>query len=512
MIKFESLQQYCLNQIKEDGINYKEIIDLTVLIDRLMQDGYFEGKNVSADINQIIKEQHKIDLPFLQKSLFTNKRFTYWINKDIKCALLYDALDEEQLKEFMTVRQNNSNGYYTWDRKPWSMYIRQPIINSDFYKLVYMSYSKTSYPAHELVQKYLKLTFGDIYGTKEYFENFYNCNPKNYRGEDFSFLKDNSLFSHKHYQEYLVKYSPYALEIKEGSPCFSDAAFMRKFILEANAIEIDFVWRRLPLSYLKTINDEQMISRLIKTGSIDYISINNKNWYTSQNLQTYLEYNKLPQKKLYSFLLSLSKINPQFKEESFYKSVLTTEVEARAQREKKADNINEIIKTKLWNKYFEKKENIEIYFDFMLKVKNGFYLPEFLIQDIDLTLKMCKKYPELNIEDKIISYAKYNKDFIMHYLAKVTNNGAKQDLPYLKKIISPDMVTFFEAIGIHENCYDFLKTYFEKKDLENSLNPNEDIFELNIEQEKKTNNILQVNLNIIKAPEKEIKKTNKFKL
>lgn len=510
MNKFETLQKYCLNQIDEEGINNREVVDLTLVIDRLMQDGYYEGRNVSKDINQMLKEQYEIDLPLLQKKLFTNERFVYWLNKDIKCALLYDTINDVQLKEFMKLRQNNGNGYYTWDRKPWSMYIRQPIINSSFYNLVYISYSSTHYPPHQLVQQYLKVTFGDHYGTQEYFENFYNCNTKNYRDEDFSFLRDNSLFHHQYYQEYLVKYCPSALDIKEDSPCFSDNAFMKKFVLEANVV--DYFWRRFPISYMQTVNDEEMITSLIKKGVIDYISINNSNWYTPKNLQTYLEYNKLPQKKLYSFLLSLSKLIPELKEESFYKSVLTTEVEARARRETKADNINEITKTKLWKKYFEKKENIEIYFDFMLKAKNGFYLPEFLIQDIDLTLKMCKKYPELNIEDKIISYAKYNKDFIMHYLAKVTNNGVKQDLPYLKKVISPDMVTFFEAIGIHENCYDFLKTYFEKKDLENSLNPNEDIFELNIEQEKKTNNILQVNLNIIKAPEKEIKKTNKFKL
>lgn len=89
------------------------------------------------------------------------------------------------------------------------------------------------------------------------------------------------------------------------------------------------------------------------------------------------------------------------------------------------------------------------------------------LSDVDYCIELESKYALLNLEKLFEKKLIYSRKYALYHLEKACRYS--QDLAIIKSNLSPVMFNFFKKIGVEKNCLSFLRTYFEKKALQDTI-------------------------------------------
>lgn len=92
------------------------------------------------------------------------------------------------------------------------------------------------------------------------------------------------------------------------------------------------------------------------------------------------------------------------------------------------------------------------------------------LSDVDYCIELEGKYPELQLEKLFERKLIYSRKYALHHLEKACRYS--QDLSTIKNNLSPVVFNFFKKIGVEKNCLNFLRTFFEKKALQDTITNN----------------------------------------
>lgn len=448
-----------------------------------------------------LAQKYKLDIRPIQKKIFTKEQFKNAINCSLNFAIFYENINEQELEYVV----KSSNDY---DRDL-ILYIHTAPKNKAYYEKVYLKMNYLYGFSQDYKNNMLRNLFKADYASADYFKYFLEMKDKN----SFEFLRDESLNDRAEYRQLAIE-QPSVINYKSG--LLKDVSFIDKFLSEVSISSLvnkngNNISSYIPVEIMSLVEDEKSIEKVLHTNYSKFPEIESKKWQTRENLLLYLQYTELPNKKIYSFLQNLSKKYPYIKTEKFYLEFLNFKVVNRNEQISQ-NNLKKILNTNFWTKHFEKIDNMAPYIKFLSErgQSNYYPVPVTALAHIKELIKLCEDYPNVKLEERVKETAIYNKNFALYYLKKQTDKVGNQDLNVLRHVL-PDCATkFFESVDIRNNCYDFMVSYFEKKNLQHVLTPVRDRLEIEFEGKFISKNY---QVKIIKSePEISPKETKRFKI
>lgn len=408
---------------------------------------YIENEKIKKLLENINASPKKIDIIRSNTNYYSSNNY----RGEVKNLLFLNT--DNQTLDIMN-NYYNTNYSFVSDK-----------IDESFYKWI-LKYSK------EINKKDLQSL--DVYGTKEYYNNLLKLLKGNYRGKinnyHYEILNDVSQENNPNYIEFIIEYPEF---LNRTSHLLTKENVEK--ILEKNP---EFLYK-LSDENINKIDNQELINK-ISFKNVDFNQIKNPLFFTIDNFVKYIKQNSLKtyrSKNIYTNINNIIKNIPNFDKQVFLEKLFKQIKEETKVPEKELLLINTklILSSKFFSGKIHNLKNLELYYESLngssLIEKNNekiFFSKEGM-EDFNFMFEMCKKNKNLILEEYVKPIYSYNKDFALYYLELLCTRHNTQKINLLKKLLPSQMVIFFESVGVNDNCLTFLKTYFEKKKIDEMI-------------------------------------------
>lgn len=308
--------------------------------------------------------------------------------------------------------------------------------------------------------------------------------------ETFAHLKKEKIFSG-------IFSDNFCIELTQAAPLtigFIKKSIIKKIAKDKDLVkkicdEVSVVNEFFTQEQLNFIDDIETIKKITRYApewiNNSYSSI----WLQEEVIANYLlGYSHFSYRQVVNEVEYFVKINPNIDRPEFISHLLDEKIKEKKDNHNRLESFLLILGSSLLGKHIKKWENAELYEKicvveqrkleserssgkYSTQAKLTIPVPLSFLSHVDYCINLEKKFPLLELDKSFKEYLIHSRKYSLHYLEKIVKSCNSQRLERLRSYLPEKMYSFFKQAGIEDKVLDFIIPYFEKKELEQVLNP-----------------------------------------